>query len=220
MFREASSRHIHWTMSDSISVHAESNCLLQEDSRLVCSEHSRWTRCGSLSDCLAAESIADMHSRNATETNRFIICRTDEPLWSCDKEQVKVLHPTRHKYTHTLTALFPRLPGWVGTRKIKPIWILLKQETVSGSGTSWAICQSAPRSRQITTPAPHHSVFAGQMSFLPPNQQHQSTQTHTHPFNGPFSGTTWVGRYQKVKTNLDFTEASKHWRQIHTNDRS
>ena len=35
----------------------------------------------------------------------------------------------------------------------------MKQETVSGSGISWAICKSAPRSRQITTPAPHHSVF-------------------------------------------------------------
>ena len=23
------------------------------------------------------------------------------------------------------------------------------------------------------------------------------THTHTHPFNGPWSGTTWVGRYQK-----------------------
>ena len=33
------------------------------------------------------------------------------------------------------------------------------------------------------------------------------TQTHTHPFNGPFSGTTQVSRYQKGKTNLDFTEA-------------
>jgi len=31
--------------------------------------------------------------------------------------------------------------------------------------------------------------------------------THTHPFNGHFSGTTWVSRYQKGKTNLDFTEA-------------
>jgi len=31
--------------------------------------------------------------------------------------------------------------------------------------------------------------------------------THTHPFNGPLSGTTWVSRYQKGKTNLDFTEA-------------
>ena len=31
--------------------------------------------------------------------------------------------------------------------------------------------------------------------------------THTHPFNSRFSRTTWVGRYQKGKTNLDFTEA-------------
>jgi len=30
---------------------------------------------------------------------------------------------------------------------------------------------------------------------------------HTHPVNGPFSETTWVSRYQKGKTNLDFTEA-------------
>jgi len=33
-----------------------------------------------------------------------------------------------------LTALFPGLPGWAGTRKIKPIWILLKQETVASAG--------------------------------------------------------------------------------------
>ena len=36
---------------------------------------------------------------------------------------------------------------------------------------------------------------------------HTHTHTHTHPFNGPLSGTTWVSRYQKGKTNLDFTEA-------------
>ena len=61
--------------------------------------------------------------------------------------------------THThLTALFPGLPRWAGTRKVKPIWILLKQETVSGSGISWAICKLAPCSRQTTTPAPHHSI--------------------------------------------------------------
>ena len=75
-------------------------------------------------------------------------------------------------HTHTrLTALCPGLPRWAGTRKVKPVWILLKQETVSGSGISWAICKSAPRSRQTTTPAPHHSVFlqAGCLSCRPTN---------------------------------------------------
>jgi len=33
------------------------------------------------------------------------------------------------------------------------------EETVSGNGISWAICKSAPQSRQITMPSPHHSVF-------------------------------------------------------------
>ena len=43
--------------------------------------------------------------------------------------------------------------------------------TVSGSGISWAVCKSAPRSRQITTPAPHHSMFlqAGCPSCRPSN---------------------------------------------------
>ena len=69
-------------------------------------------------------------------------------------------HTHTHIHTHTrLTALCPGLPRWASTRKVKPIWILLKQETVSGSGISWAICKSAPRSWQITMPAPHHSVF-------------------------------------------------------------
>ena len=81
--------------------------------------------------------------------------------------------------THTptrLKALCPGLPGWAGTRKVKPIWILLKQETLSGSGISWAVCKSAPRTRQITTPAPTTQFFTGRMPFLPPNQQRQSTE--------------------------------------------
>jgi len=43
------------------------------------------------------------------------------------------------------------------------------------------------------------------------------THTHTHPFNGPLSRTTRVSRYQKGKTNLDFTEARDsewHWHQL------
>jgi len=41
--------------------------------------------------------------------------------------------------------------------------------------------------------------------------------THTHLFNGLFSGTTQVSRYQKGKTNLDFSEARHsewQWHQL------
>jgi len=71
-------------------------------------------------------------------------------------------------------ALFPGLPKWAGTRKVKPISILLKQDSVNSSGISWAICKSAPRSRQTTTPAPHHSGFY-RPDALPATQPTAST---------------------------------------------
>ena len=97
-----------------------------------------------------------------------------------------VFHINCVTHTHTrLTALFPGLPGWAGTRKVKPVWILLKQETVSGSGISWAICKSAPRSRQTTTPAPHHSVFlqAGCPSCRPTNSVKALKANHINCVN-------------------------------------
>jgi len=47
--------------------------------------------------------------------------------------------------------------------------------------------------------------------------RHDSDNTHKHPFNGSFSGTTRVSRYQKGKTNLEFTEARDsewQWHQL------
>jgi len=43
------------------------------------------------------------------------------------------------------------------------------------------------------------------------------THTNTYPFNGPLSGTIWVSQYQKVKSNVDFTEARDsewQWHQL------
>ena len=51
---------------------------------------------------------------------------------------------------------------------------------------------------------------------LTPAQQYLQG-THTHPFNGPFSRTTRVSRYQKGNTNLDFAEARDgewQWHQL------
>jgi len=74
-------------------------------------------------------------------------------------------HSTTHTHTHThthtrLTAIFRDYPG-------EPVGLPERQnqsgfywsKRVSGSGISWNICKSAPRSRQITMPTPHHSVF-------------------------------------------------------------
>jgi len=69
--------------------------------------------------------------------------------------------------THTLPFYGPLdfVRDYRGEPVPEPIWILLKQETVSGSGISWAICKSAPCPRQKTMPAPHHSVSYRQDAF-------------------------------------------------------
>ena len=54
-------------------------------------------------------------------------------------------------------------------------------------------------------------------SKIQQGNKYDQPYTHTHPFNGPFSGTTQVSRYQKGKTNLDFTEARDgewQWHQL------
>ena len=122
-----------------------------------------------------------------------------------------MLHWAGLLHTHPFNGPCPGLPGWASTRKVKPMWILQKQEAVSCSGISWDICTSAPRSRQITMPAPHHSVFY-RPDALPVAQPTASKHWRQaglplHPFNGLFSRITWVSRYQKGKTSLDLHEA-------------
>ena len=60
-------------------------------------------------------------------------------------------------------------------QEVKTNLDLLKQETVNGSGISWAICyctltQTQPYQHPTTR------LFTGQMPFMLPNQQHQSTE--------------------------------------------
>jgi len=66
-------------------------------------------------------------------------------------------------------------------------------------------------------------MFTSSSHFLCAAEQNTETQyththnTHTRPFNGPLSRTTLVSRYQKGKTNLDFTEARDsewQWHQL------
>jgi len=59
-----------------------------------------------------------------------------------DKIDVKYTVLSAFTHTHRLIALCPGLPGSAGTRKVKPIWILLEQETVGGSGISCTSLQT------------------------------------------------------------------------------
>jgi len=79
-------------------------------------------------------------------------------------------HTHAHAHAHTFNGPFPGLPRSAGTRKVKPIWILLKQETVSGSDIRRATCKSAPRSRQKNASTPPLSFLqAGCPSCRPTN---------------------------------------------------
>jgi len=102
-----------------------------------------------------------LYTHRHTDTQTDTHTHTDTDTHTQTQTQT---HRHRHRHTHThthtrLMALCPGLPRWAGTRKGKPIWILLEQETVSGRNIRWAIWKSAPQSRQITMPAPQYSVF-------------------------------------------------------------
>ena len=68
-----------------------------------------------------------------------------------------------HYYYTCFNGLYSRTT-WVShchKGKTSLDWIEARDDGILGySGISWTICkQSAPRSRQITTPTPHHSIF-------------------------------------------------------------
>ena len=88
-------------------------------------------------------------------------------IWLYIWNQTMCLSDNHYHYYYyiCLTAFFQNKLGKLARDKQnhsgKTNLDLLKQETVSGSDISWVICKSAPRLRQTTMPAPHHSVFYG-----------------------------------------------------------
>ena len=108
--------------------------------------------------------------------------------------RVCVLHSTARQYTHVLvdfqTILLMDLHGY-GPETATTRMTRLSLSKMHTSHIRQGLCPSA--------------------------QHFFETHTHTHPFNGPLSRTTQVGRYQKGKTNLDFTTARDsewQWHQL------
>ena len=88
---------------------------------------------------------------------------------------------------------------------------------MSGSGISWAICKSAPRSRQITMPVPHHSVFLqdGCPSCRPTNSVKALplTQIHDALLVTRISVTQLIGCSSRTAVcELYFSSVQLHWK--------
>jgi len=78
--------------------------------------------------------------------------------------------------------------------------------------TCWLSPAEAEQTSQLLAAAPTHTVIPAESRCT----EFMHTP-HTHPFNGPLSRTTRVSRYQKGKTNLDFSEARDsewQWHQL------
>ena len=123
-----------------------------------------------------AHNCRTQHSTEQFQLSSLFTSRQPPQLRCCLSKRL-----LESKHTHTHTHTHPFNGPLSGTTRVSRYQkgktnLDFTGATVSGSGISWAICKSAPRSRQITTPAPHPLFFTGRIPFLPPNQQCQSTE--------------------------------------------
>ena len=113
------------------------------------------------------------------------------------------------------------------------IYILLKDgETCDGKTYTYAAIFAGSgkvvRAKRVELDISYWRVVSVDVTYWPwthilHTHQHSISKcvflphTQTHPFNSPFSGTTRLSRYQKGKTNLDFTEVRDsewQWHQL------
>ena len=82
---------------------------------------------------------------------------------------------------------------------------------------AWSGCRTTGQTDTRPLHRPYFAYYAGRVILRLDWKIVLVLHTHTHPFNGPFSGTTRVSRYQTGKTNLDFAEARDsewQWHQL------
>jgi len=82
--------------------------------------------------------------------------------------------PYRQTDSH-LAASFPGQPGCACTRKVKPIWTAMNQEMTEWQWHQLDLTQIIRTLIQMDNHVITSTLFTGQMLFLVPNQQCQST---------------------------------------------
>ena len=96
-------------------------------------------------------------------------CQSNREWYKCWYQIMPKYGLKRITHTHPFNGPLSGTTRVGPYQKVKTIWILLKQETVSGSGISWAICKSAPSSRHHASTPPLSFLQAGCPSCRPTN---------------------------------------------------
>ena len=99
----------------------------------------------------------------------------------------------------------------LGQLSLASLWgRLIEYQLRLGSGWQLTLCDPMWHTLHLATRQTQIAKVLGSFGQL-------LCLLHTHPFNGALSGTTQVSRYQKGKTNLDFTETRDsewQWHQL------
>jgi len=112
-------------------------------------------------------------------------------------------------------------PGSPGKRAVKRVcvcvYVCVGREMLPKVPFHLAGYRPLANTRFLGPPADQFSHFSTADGCDQQADRQRSEHTHTCPFNGPLSGTTWVCQYQKGKTNLDLTATRDNewqWHQL------
>ena len=107
--------------------------------------------------CPIIQQYVHLHEYNFRRAGQQGPIRT---LTAALKHSIKTVTVYIFYHTHTFNGPFPGLPGWAGTRKVKPIWILLKQER------QWVAVASAGHMQDCTSLQTDNHASTSPISFL------------------------------------------------------
>jgi len=119
---------------------------------------------------------------NCTSTTDVEEIHLLQITWSHDGRPIS--NDSRHHVTQTMTS-----QGGIGRLRIYGVG--------GADNGQYACTATSGLDTAVSQPA----------DLLVKGLNHTHTHAHTHTFNGPLSRTARESRYQKGKTNLDFTEA-------------
>ena len=166
-------------------------------------QRTRWVRIGEISAWLMEGSWFQRRGEAYWKERPVIRREDDVDEWlSVTKDEERVLAIMLQKESMTLWYI-----RWEASRTTRSVDATNVSRIMISERIKHHATPASP------TPTQWIQIIAAKRKWI----SQRVPDTHTHPFNGPLSGTTRVSRYQNGKTNLAFTEArdSKwQWHQL------